>query len=84
VASNYSDNNIRDCGIGQWTVVLYNPAGPCGLYTGILMVGKDFHVIYGVSKDTGDKKVIATFPSQNVAYVYDHRYVKGVPNMGAE
>ena len=78
---NYTDNNVRDCGVGQWTVVLYNPSGPCGMYIGLLHISKDFHVIYGPPKDNGDRRVIFAVPSQNVAYVYDHRFAKQGPEV---
>ena len=75
-------NIMTDHGYGEWVVVLYNPSGPCGLFRGYLSVAKDFHTIYGFrSLKTGEDKekvTLATFPSQNVAFVYDQRYIEDV------
>lgn len=77
--SSSSSNVVSDQGYGEWVVVLYNPSGPCGLFRGNLLVAKDFHTIYGFRQTkNGDKekKVLASFPSQNVAFVYDSRYIE--------
>ena len=74
-----SSNVMTDHGYGEWVVVLYNPTGPCGLFRGSLIVAKDFHTIYGFrTLKTGEKKkkTLASFPSQNVAFVYDQRFIE--------
>jgi hypothetical protein len=74
-------NIMTDHGYGEWVVVLYNPSGPCGLFRGYLSVAKDFHTIFSfkASKTADKEKVtLATFPSQNVAFVYDQRYIEDV------
>jgi hypothetical protein len=74
-------NIITDHGYGEWVVVLYNPSGPCGLFRGHLLVAKDFHTIYGFrqnSKGEKEKKVLASFPSQNVAFAYDARFIEDI------
>jgi len=80
-------NLVADHGYGEWVVVLYNPSGPCGLFRGHLLVAKDFHTIYGFRQGkTGEKekKVLASFPSQNVAFVYDARYIEDVEDYEEE
>ncbi len=79
--STSSSNLQTEHGYGEWVVVLYNPEGPCGLFKGYLTVSKDFHTIYNfrkTSENTADreKKVLASFPSQNIAYVFDKRHIE--------
>lgn len=74
-------NVITDHGYGEWVVVLYNPNGPCGLFRGNLLVAKDFHTIYGLRQTKNgekERKVLASFPSQNVAFVYDSRFIEDI------
>jgi hypothetical protein len=59
------DNN-QNRGRGNWSVHLYNPDALIGPFHGILIVGKDFHVIYSDEKLS---QCLANIPSQNVSYV---------------
>jgi hypothetical protein len=80
-------NVITDHGYGEWVVVLYNPSGPCGLFRGNLLVAKDFHTIYGyrtLKNGDKEKKILASFPSQNVAFVYDSRFIEDVDGEDVE
>lgn len=82
-----SNNVLTEHGYGEWVVVLYNPSGPCGLFKGSLVVAKDFHTIYGyvtVKNGEKEKKTLASFPSQNVAFVYDLRFIEDLPEFEEE
>lgn len=82
-----ASNIVTEHGYGEWVVVLYNPSGPCGLFKGSLVVAKDFHTIYGVvthKSGEKEKKTLASFPSQNVAFVYDQRYIEDVSDFEDE
>lgn len=66
--NNFNDNSIHERGYGKWLLHVYNPSVSVGPIEGILTVGKDFHTI--MNEDSGGKQfTIASFPSQNVAYV---------------
>jgi hypothetical protein len=76
-----TDNNIHERGIGKWAFVVYNPGHLVGPIDGYLAVGKDFHTVYLVDKDTAARVTIANIPSQNVAYVLNTRYATIPPSM---
>ena len=66
--NNFGDNNIQERGRGEWLFQVYNPCIEVGPISGMLTVGKDFHMIT-VDDNLGGRITIASFPSQNVAYV---------------
>jgi hypothetical protein len=67
------DNNSQNRGNGKWKIHTYNPSTSIGPIEGILVVGKDFHIIY---KD--EKMTICLFnvPSQNVAFAVNENFVQ--------
>jgi hypothetical protein len=60
------DNTLQNRGEGNWDIVTYNPGNSIGSFQGILVVGKDFHVVW---KDEQMTECVVNVPSQNVAYV---------------
>ncbi len=73
--ASYLDNNVQERGFGKWKFVIYQPDNLITAIKGWLTVGKDFHSVYAEMSD-GSKKCVASFPSQNVAYVIDASYVE--------
>jgi len=73
------DNIIHDRGEGNWLFEIYQPNIKIGPIEGKLKVSKDHHVVYAEVYDENDRflteKCIASFPSQNVAYVVDLDHV---------
>ena len=66
--NSFNDNNVHERGHGKWLLHVYNPCVSVGPIEGFLTVGKDFHTIMAEDK-AGVKFTVASFPSQNVAYV---------------
>ena len=69
------DNNSQNRGMGKWRVHTYNPSIEIGPIEGILVVGKDFHIIF---KDEKMNVCLFNVPSQNVAFVINEAMVPGV------
>ena len=61
-----AENYLQNRGEGEWIIAIYNPADQMiGPIKGVLVIGKDFHVI----QTSGEGGVcLASIPSQNVAY----------------
>ena len=70
-----NDNNSQNRGMGKWKVYTYTPSTKIGPIEGILVVGKDFHIIYRDEKMT---VCLFNVPSQNVAFVINEAMVSGV------
>ena len=81
------DNNITELGSGAWMFQVYAPEARVGPIQGLLRRSKDFHTVVQDSPAqapsnsayrplAAQEKILATFPSQNVAYVYDSALVK--------
>jgi hypothetical protein len=66
------DNNSQNRGIGKWKIHTYNPAVSIGTIEGVLIVNKDFHIIY---KDEKMTSCLFNVPSQNVAFVVNEALV---------
>ena len=60
------DNTLNNRGEGEWAIFTYNPNQAIGVFEGILVVGKDFHVVYATESM---EKCLVNVASQNVAYV---------------
>jgi len=76
--NNTGNNFLFEHGYGEWCVVLYDPSGSCGTFNGYLSVGKDFHTVHQIIKSPNsisEKRIILSVPSQNVSFVYDHRFL---------
>jgi hypothetical protein len=67
-----NDSSIQNRGLGKWKIYTYNPGTCVGGIDGILIVGKDFHVIY---KDEKMNVCLFNIPSQNVAFVINENHV---------
>ena len=67
-------NELGEKGSGVWLIRTYQPKATIGPIKSNLYVAKDFHMFY-VPSTSGERKVIANIPSQNIAYVLDPRYV---------
>ena len=66
------DNNSQNRGNGKWKIHTYNPAVSIGAIEGVLIVNKDFHIIY---KDEKMTSCLFNVPSQNVAFVINEALV---------
>jgi hypothetical protein len=70
-----NDNNSQNRGMGKWKVYTYTPSTEIGPIEGILVVGKDFHIIY---RDEKMNVCLFNVPSQNVAFAINEAMVSGV------
>jgi hypothetical protein len=69
-----NNNLIDERGKGDWQFYTYNPARLTPVISGKLVVTQSYHLVYAT--DGTQDKMIASIPSQNVAYVFDTRFVK--------
>ena len=66
------DNNSQNRGNGKWKIHTYNPPVSINTIEGVLIVNKDFHIIY---KDEKMTSCLFNVPSQNVAFVINEALV---------
>ena len=69
------DNNSQNRGLGKWKIQTYNPSVSIGTIEGVLIVNKDFHIIY---KDEHMTSCLFNVPSQNGAFVINEAFVANV------
>lgn len=66
------ENNSQNRGFGKWRIFTYNPSVSISTFEGILIVNKDFHVVFKDEKLNG---CLFNVPSQNVAFVINEHLV---------
>ena len=66
------ENNSQNRGLGKWKIFTYNPSVSISTIEGVLVVNKDFHVIFKDEKFNG---CLFNVPSQNVAFVINEQLV---------
>jgi hypothetical protein len=66
------ENNSQNRGFGKWKIFTYNPSVSISTIEGMLVVNKDFHVIFKDEKFNG---CLFNVPSQNVAFVINEQLV---------
>ena len=66
------DNNSQNRGYGKWKVTTYNPSVSICHIEGMLIVNKDFHIVY---KDEKLTQCAFNVPSQNVAFVINENII---------
>ena len=69
------DNNSQIRGLGKWKIFTYNPSVSISTIEGILVVSKDFHIIY---KDEKMINCVFNVPSQNVAFVINETFASNL------
>lgn len=67
-----SDMNNQNRGFGKWKIFTYNPQTSISNIEGVLIVTKDFHIIY---KDDKLNCCLLNVPSQNVAFLVNESQV---------
>ena len=67
------ENNSQNRGMGKWKIHTYNPLASVGPIEGVLLVNKDFYIIY---KDEKMTQCLFNVPSQNVAFTINENLVQ--------